>query len=259
MTSENDTEEIEEMRALFEAGTPEFLTTPALGDRALVGAARRRVRTRVFGGTGAVAVVAVGALAIGPLAGWGGHGSGADGAASGGPGANHTQYVETPKEKAAYQVETALKSGHIDSFMGVSLSDVDGKPSPAARYDANPIIVYRKQTGDPTLETDALKAAAPFQVVFRNSVLDNSEQWVLGQRMESDLGGYWKQQGVLFLTSLETDGTITVWAADPAKILPQIEKRYGYDGRVFRGHAEPQMPAHPGDKPAAPPPTSAGH
>ena len=69
-------------------------------------------------------------------------------------------------------------------------------------------------------------------MVFQDTVLDASEQWFLGHRMQQDRA-YWKGQGVLFGTALQMNGTITISTPDPAKVVPLLEQHYGYDGRVF--------------------------
>lgn len=277
----HDAREDERLRALLTEAPPEFAVTSALGDRALAGAARRRTRTRIFGGTGAVAVLAVGVLAVAPLAGWGGHGS--HGAVAGdapkvsvtstsptptptptptpspsssspthltppprtGPTTKVTipAWVNGPKMKAVERVTTALQSGHDNSFMGVGLSGQnyinDTQDSMAASAtDWSPIVVYRKPVSDPTLEQTAIHAAAPYTVVFRDTVLNASEQWFLGHRLYQDQA-YWKGRGVRFLTSLQENGTITIATPDPGTTLPLLEQYYGYDGRVFVGQKWP--------------------
>lgn len=299
MTSENDFEderdvledehavpEDEQVRDLLASGLPDFPTTVALGDRALAGAARRRARARTFGGVGAIAVVAGCALAVAPLAGWGGHGSGTAnvGNAVAAPGTSETSspaatptatkptppapsspsapppsrtshpllpppsqpstpyaypsWVDAPKEKALDRVANALQNGHDNSYMGVGLTGQDytgGAFNTAAVYDDSPIVVYRKPVSDPTLVHDAVNAAYPFSVVFRDTVLDSSEQWFLGHRLNQDTD-YWRSQGVEFGTTLQNDGTITISAPDPGTVVPLLEAHYGYDGRVFVGH-----------------------
>ncbi|WP_194919576.1 hypothetical protein [Catenulispora rubra] len=272
MTSENDFEDErgvpedehavpqdDQVRDLLAAGLPDFPTTVALGDRALAGAARRRARARTFGGVGAIAVAAGCALAVAPLAGWGGHrpGTANVGSAVAAPGTSSTSstapppsspspssrtsdavlsppsrpsttqsvqpWTNTPKQQAADRVGTALQNGHDNSYMGVLLVN-----------DDNPILVYRKPDTDPTLEHAAIQAAYPFSVVFRDSVLDASEQWYLGHRLNQDTA-YWKSQGVTFGTGLQNDGTITIFASDPGTVVPLLEAHYGYDGKVFVG------------------------
>lgn len=270
---ESDVREDERLRSLLVDAAPEFDVTSALGDRALAGAARRRTRVRVFGGTGAVAVLAVGVLAIAPLAGWGGHGSHATVVAGGGPraeapttsptpspgplpsssGPAHIAppqsgptskvvipaWVNGPKMKALDRVMNALQSGHDNSFMGAGLTGqnyIDDTQDAMAKSatDWSPIVVYRKPVSDPTLEHDATHAAAPYTVVFRDTVLNASEQWFLGHRLYQD-ENYWKGRGVQFLTSLQENGTITISTPDPDTTLPLLEQHYGYDGRVFVG------------------------
>jgi len=281
MTSENDFEDErdvseheyggpgdEQMRDLLAAGLPDFPTTVALGDRALAGAARRRARARTFGGVGAIAVVAGCALAVAPLAGWGGHRSvtanvGNAVAAPAAPStpplpplsspspsssASHPalppqsqpsrpptvpSWSYSPKAQAADRVANALQNGHDNSYTGVLLPD-----------DSSPIIVYRKPVGDPTLEHDAISAAYPFSVVFRDSVLDASEQWYLGHRLNQDRD-YWKSQGVEFGTTLQNDGTITISTSDPGTVVPLLEAHYGYDGKVFVGRQSSLAPGFP--------------
>ena len=274
MTSENDFEDErdvseheyggpgdEQMRDLLAAGLPDFPTTVALGDRALAGAARRRARARTFGGVGAIAVVAGCVLAVAPLAGWGGHKPvTADvGNAVAAAGTSSTSppplpssptsrpvppppsqpsttlvvppWTNSPKQQAADRVANVLQDGHDNSYMGVLLIS-----------DNNPILVYRKPGIDPTLEHDAIQAAYPFTVVFRDSVLDASEQWFLGHRMDQDTA-YWKSRGVTFGTALENDGTITIYTSDPGTVVPLLEARYGYDGKVFVGREWNPTPA----------------
>lgn len=257
---EGDVPEDEQLRALLEEAAPEFAVTPALGDRALAGAARRRVRTRVIGGAGAVAVLAVGALAIVPLAGWGGHESRAAATAGEPRTAGVPAWATSPKMKALDRVVKTLQDGHDFSFMGAGLSGQNyfsdtNDTMMASATDASPIVVYRKPAADPTLERDAIRAAAPYSVVFRDTVLNASEQWELGHRIEQDQN-YWKSHGVRFLTSLQENGTITIFSPDPGTTLPLLEQHYGYDGRVFVGkqmnfNASPL----PGSK-GAPPVTS---
>lgn len=271
------------LRVLLAEAAPEFPVTTSLGDRALAGAIRRRTRTRTFGGAAALAALTVGALAVEPLAGWGGHGSGAagvmpapgalvasssaaapppppspsssapPGSASGPaspPSATLTVTIpppsnvpawNSPKMKALDRVATVLQSGHENSYMGVGLtgqSFTTGSYTAGAGTDASPIIVFRKPASDPTLEHAAIKAAAPFGVVFQDTVLNASEQWFLGHRLNQDTA-YWKAQGVAFGTSLQMNGTITIFASDPARVVPLLEQHYGYDGRVFVGQQWP--------------------
>lgn len=282
-----DEPEDELLRILLTEAAPEFPVTTALGDRVLAGATRRRARTRTFGGIGAFAALAVGALAVAPLAGWGGHGSGtaratpAAGAlaasSSGAPkpalssspspsssvpstppgstsrptGPPSAAFTITapanlpdwnsPKMKAMDRVMNALESGHDNSYMGVGLTGQDfatGDYKAGADTDASPIIVFRKPVSDPTLVHTAVKAAAPYRVVFQDTVLNASEQWFLGHRLEQDKD-YWKAQGVTFLTGLQLNGTITISTSDPAKVVPLLEQHYGYDGRVFVGQVWP--------------------
>jgi hypothetical protein len=257
----------EQLRTLLAEAAPEFPVTVALGDRALASAARRRARVRGFGGLGAVALVAAGVVAAVPLAGWGsgGRGSGASPGRFLAAAVNTTVGTPTPppvlspspsvlsssaslalssasssaplvstnpvsvseaKVQAATRLMNALKSSHENSYMGTVI--------PMGQPDASPIVVYRKPVPDPTLEHDAEKAAAPYTVVFHDSVLNSSEQWFLGNRMQQDMS-YWKGQGVLFATALQENGTITIFAPDPAKVIPLLEQHYGYDGRVFVG------------------------
>lgn len=259
-----------QLRILLTEAAPEFPVTVALGDRALAGAARRRARVRGLGGLGAVALVAVGAVAVAPLAGWGSGGRGAgvapgrflagsvnttastsmpppvrlpssspspsasqpsqpspvSTASSDAAGSSDPVSVSEAKVEAATRVTNALQSSHQNAFMGAVV--------PMGQPDASPIVVYRKPVPDPTLEHDAQKAAAPYTVVFRDSVLNRSEQWFLGHRMQDDMG-YWKAQNVQFATALQDNGTITIFAAAPAKVIPLLEEHYGYDGRVFVG------------------------
>ena len=147
----------------------------------------------------------------------------------------------SPKMKAMDRVMTALQSGHDNSFMGVGLtgqSFTTGSYTAGAGTDASPIIVFRKPVPDPTLEHAAIEAAAPFSVVFQDTVLNSSEQWYLGHRLDQD-SAYWKAQGVAFGTSLQMNGTITIFTSDPAKVVPLLEQHYGYDGRVFVGQQWP--------------------
>ena len=227
--------EDDRLRALLARESPEFPVTVALGDRVLAGAARRRARMRGFGGLGAVALVAGGALVVSPLAGWGGRVATSVGAPTpslSAPPPSESPYASPPvsvteaKVEAATRVMNALKPDHENSYMGVLIPN--GQP------DASPIVVYRKPVADPTLARDAAAAAAPYTVVFRDSVLDASEQWFLGQRMQQDMN-YWKGRGVQFATALQEDGTITVYTPDPAEVVPLLEQHYGYDGRVFVG------------------------
>lgn len=292
---EDEALEDERLRALLLEVAPEFGTSSALGDRAVAGAARRRALTRGFGGVGAVAALAVGALAVAPLAGWGSHGSRSSDArivagafvssssptapsssspttpspsspttpSSSAPSpstsASHptppqppltdsqssappvTDFENAPKEKAAERVANALQSGHANSYMGVGLSGVDytnGTFKAACLYDASPILVYRKPGTDSTLERAAINAAAPFRVEFRDTVLDASEQWFLGHRLQQDRE-YWQGRGVTFETALQTNGTITIFADSPTTVVPLLEQYYGYDGRVFVGKGMP--------------------
>jgi hypothetical protein len=245
----------EQLRALLAEAAPEFPVTVALGDRALAGAARRRVRVRGLGGIGVVALVAVGVVAVAPLAGWGGRGSGAapdrffagavatttgaptlappapsrSAPLAPSPDSTHSTNpvsVTEAKVEAETRVMNALKSGHENSYMGVGV--------PMGQPDASPIIVYRKPYPDPTLEGVAKTAALPYTVVFHDTVLNASEQWFLGHQMQQDMS-YWKGQSVVFGTALQEDGTITVYTPDPAKVVPLLEQHYGYDGRVFVG------------------------
>ncbi|ACU70656.1 hypothetical protein Caci_1735 [Catenulispora acidiphila DSM 44928] len=294
----DEPEEDELLRVLLTEAAPEFDVTTALGDRVLAGATRRRARTRTFGGVGAFAALAVGVLAVAPLAGWGGHGSGtaratpAPGALAASSSAAPTSapsaspspsssvpatpsgsatpttppgstsrltalpsasftvtftppaYLpdwNSPKMKAVDRVAAALGSGHDNSYMGVGLTGQDfatGDYKPGAGTDASPIVVFRKPVSDPTLVHAAVKAAAPYSVVFQDTVLNASEQWFLGHRLEQDKD-YWKAQGVTFLTGLQLNGTITISTADPAKVVPLLEQHYGYDGRVFVGQVWP--------------------
>ena len=152
-----------------------------------------------------------------------------------------TDFENAPKEKAAERVTNALQSGHANSYMGVGLAGVDytnGTFKAACLYDASPILVYRKPGTDSTLERVAISAAAPFRVEFRDTVLDASEQWFLGHRLQQDLE-YWKGRGVTFETALQTNGTITIFADSPATVVPLLEQYYGYDGRVFVGRGMP--------------------
>ncbi|MEY9858307.1 hypothetical protein ABH935_003922 [Catenulispora sp. GAS73] len=279
MTSENDFEderdlpedepgrsEDELVRALLVTALPDFPTTVALGDRALAGAARRRARARTFGGVGAIAVVAGCVLAVAPLAGWGGHRPGTADvgnavAAAGTPSTPPAPlpsspsrssptsrpvlpppsqpsttlvvqpWTNSPKQQAAERVANALQDGHDNAYMGVLLIS-----------DNNPILVYRKPGIDSTLEHDATQAAYPFSVVFRDSVLDASEQWFLGHRMDQDTA-YWKSRGVTFGTALENDGTIAIYTSDPGTVVPLLEAHYGYDGKVFVGREWNPTPA----------------
>ena len=291
-TEEADEDEL--LRILLTEAAPEFPVTTALGDRVLAGATRRRARTRTFGGVGAFAALAVGALAVAPLAGWGGHGSGtaratpapgAPASSSSGapasspspsssmpttpsvpptpttppgstsrptalPSASFTVTIppaanlpdwNSPKMKALDRVAAALESGHDNSYTGVGLtgqSFITGDYKAGAGTDASPIIVFRKPVWDPTLVHAAVKAAAPYSVVFQDTVLNASEQWFLGHRLEQDKD-YWKAQGVTFLTALQMNGTITISTSDPAKVVPLLEEHYGYDGRVFVGQVWP--------------------
>lgn len=141
-------------------------------------------------------------------------------------------WVNSPKQQAMERVAAKLQSGgHNYSYMGVGLTPDDL----AAATDASPIIVYRKPVAsDPTLEQDAKNAAYPFNVVFHDTTLDASEQWYLGHRLEQDMG-YWKGQGVEFQTSLQNDGTITIFATDPGTVVSLLEAHYGYNGSVFVG------------------------
>ncbi|MEY9929465.1 hypothetical protein ABH926_004105 [Catenulispora sp. GP43] len=278
----------ERVRELLMAAIPDFSVTPALGDRAMAGAARRRAVARALAGAGAVAVIAVAALAVVPLAGWGGgHVSGvADAriapgayaasttAAPSAPTATSSPSASTgapltppptplmpppatlsrsatpvtdpswwnaPKEKAVDRVQNALQSSHQNSFMGVGLTGQDytnGGFDAASVYDASPIVVYRKPYTDSSLAAAAISAAAPFKVVFQDTVLDASEQWFLGHRLEQDTD-YWKNQGVVFATSLQSNGTITIFASDPGTVVPLLEQHYGYNGQVFVGRTFP--------------------
>lgn len=292
---EDGNREDERLRLLLAEAPPDFAVTGALGDRALAGAARRRARARIFGGTGAVAVLAVGVLAVAPLAGWGGGGHGSHGVVAGDvpkvsgtstspaptptptPTPSPSQsssspthlapppmtrpttkvtipaWVNGPKMKAVDRVMNALQSGHDNSFMGVGLSgqnyiDETQDSMAASATDWSPIVVYRKPVSDPTLEHDAIHAAAPYTVVFRDTVLDASEQWFLGHRLYQDQA-YWKSRGVQFLTSLQENGTITISTPDPGTTLPLLEQYYGYDGRVFVAQKWPFPPAGSGTPP----------
>jgi len=279
-----DTAHDEELlRVLLTEAAPEFPVTTSLGDRALAGAVRRRARTRTFGGAGVLAALAVGSLAVAPLAGWGGHGSGTagtrpvpgvlvasssasappttpspsspapSGSASGPvspPSAAFTVTIpppsnvpswNSPKMKALDRVAAALQSGHDNSYMGVGLTGQNfttGSYAAGAGTDDSPLIVFRKPVSDPTLEHAAIKAAAPYSVVFQDTVLNASEQWYLGHRLQQDTA-YWKAQGVEFGTALQLNGTITVFTSDPARVVPLLEQHYGYDGRVFVGRQWP--------------------
>lgn len=275
MTDEDEREEseAERVRGLLAEGTPDFQVSRALGDRALADAAKRRTRVRAALGGAGVVVIAAGVVAVVSSAGWGGHGHGAASpaavadagtsgvtsptvAVSSSPTAStaHSvpqvqsqstitpsppEFASMPKQKAVERVIAALQSGHANSYMGVGFSGVDyakGTFALASVYDNSPIVVYRKPAGDATFESVAIAAAAPYTVVFRDTVLDASEQWYLGNRIQQDLP-YWKGQGVQFNTALQMDGTITISAADPAKVVPLLEQHYGYDGRVFVGRA----------------------
>jgi hypothetical protein len=150
----------------------------------------------------------------------------------------YPSWVDAPKEKAVDRVANALQNGHDNAYMGVGLSGQNGTSGTfnpaAAAYDNSPIVVYRKPANDPTLVHDAVNAAYPYTVVFHDSVLDASEQWFLGHRLNQDTA-YWKGQGVEFLTALQNDGTITIFAPDLGTVLPLLEAHYGYDGKVFVG------------------------
>ena len=154
------------------------------------------------------------------------------------PSAPALTWVNSAKEQAAERVATKLQTGgHDYSYMSVGLSgqnSTTGTFNPAAATDSSPIIVYRKPVTDPTLERDAINAAYPFSVVFRDSTLDASEQWFLGHRLNQDMP-YWQSQGVEFATALENDGTITIFASDPAAVVSLLEAHYGYNGSVFVG------------------------
>lgn len=148
---------------------------------------------------------------------------------------------DSPKMKALDRVAAALQSGHAYSYMGVGLTGQNfttGSYAPGAGTDGSPIIVFRKPVSDPTLEHAAIKAAAPYSVVFQDTVLNASEQWYLGHRLDQDTA-YWKAQGIEFGTALQLNGTITIFTSDPAKAVPLLEQHYGYDGRVFVGRQWP--------------------
>lgn len=149
------------------------------------------------------------------------------------------EWIHAPKAQAVDRVQNALQSSHQNSFMGVGFSGEDytsGAFDSTSVYNSSPIVVYRKPNTDPSLEAAAISAASPFKVVFQDTVLDASEQWFLGHRLEQD-AGYWKSQGVVFMTALQNNGTITISAPDPGMVVPLLEQHYGYTGQVFVGHA----------------------
>ncbi|WP_344666111.1 hypothetical protein [Catenulispora yoronensis] len=204
--------------------------------RAVAAEDRYHRRARMAVGIGVVVAAVFGALLIGPIFGrWPASDHVRQPAIAAG---GRAESALDARLQALARVEGELKAAHAGATTGVGVPGIDyatGVQSPVSDADQLTVIVYRVPGRDSTLERDAEAAARPFYVVFRDSVLNAAEVSALGARLAADRD-FWQKQGLDFVGRVEVDGTITISCHDPGRVVPAVERYYGYDGRVFVGN-----------------------